>query len=129
MPRAQCPAFLGFRAVYVFVTQTEGKELPTLTEVQGDVSGYREWLVQFVASQGIELNYSEKIGSAKDLSHGGKITCCLACSPPRNSPRLSMRSATYVAQRFMCRSLLGGLENAPSRADKRHITWRGEAGE
>src|SRR5450755_1083736 len=33
----------GFRGVYVFdVTQTEGKELPTLTEVNGDVSGYRE---------------------------------------------------------------------------------------
>src|SRR5580658_8499448 len=30
----------GFRAVYVFdVSQTEGKELPTLTEVNGDVSG------------------------------------------------------------------------------------------
>ena len=48
----------GFRAVYVFdITQTEGKELPTLNEVEGDVSGYRERLVQFVASQGIELNY------------------------------------------------------------------------
>jgi hypothetical protein len=32
----------GFRAVYVFdVSQTEGKDLPELTEVQGDVSGYR----------------------------------------------------------------------------------------
>src|SRR5881296_607172 len=32
----------GFRGVYVFdITQTEGKELPALTEVNGDVSGYR----------------------------------------------------------------------------------------
>ena len=32
----------GFRAVYVFdVSQTEGKDLPALTEVKGDVSGYR----------------------------------------------------------------------------------------
>jgi hypothetical protein len=39
----------GFRAVYVFdISQTEGRELPTLTEVQGDVSGYRERLVKFV---------------------------------------------------------------------------------
>src|SRR5208282_4843279 len=31
----------GFRGVYVFdVTQTEGKELPMLTEVNGDVTGY-----------------------------------------------------------------------------------------
>jgi hypothetical protein len=29
-----------FRAVYVFdISQTEGKELPTLTEVHGDMSG------------------------------------------------------------------------------------------
>src|SRR5260370_38750274 len=32
----------GFRAVYVFDTQTDGKDLPTLTDVNGDVSGYRE---------------------------------------------------------------------------------------
>ena len=42
----------GFRAVYVFdVCQTEGKYLPALTEVQGDVSGYRERLAKFVESQ------------------------------------------------------------------------------
>jgi hypothetical protein len=72
----------GFRAVYVFdITQTEGKELPTLNEVEGDVSGYRERLVQFVGSQGIELNYSERIGPAKGLSHGGKITLLLGMQP------------------------------------------------
>jgi hypothetical protein len=65
----------GFRAVYVFdINQTEGKDLPTLTEVQGDVSGYRERLVKFVECQGIRLNYSDKIAPAKGLSHGGKIT-------------------------------------------------------
>jgi len=71
----------GFRAVYVFDNQTEGKELPSLTEVQGDVSGYRERLGQFVASQGIELNYSERIGPAKGLSHDGKITLLLGMQP------------------------------------------------
>jgi hypothetical protein len=72
----------GFRAVYVFdITQTEGKELPTLNEVEGDVSGYRERLVLFVASRGIELNYSERIGPAKGLSHGGKITLLLGMQP------------------------------------------------
>jgi hypothetical protein len=49
--------------------------------VQGDVSGYLERLVQFVASQGIELNYSERIGPAKGLSHGGKITLLLGMQP------------------------------------------------
>jgi N-terminal domain of anti-restriction factor ArdC len=71
-PQAQ---LYGFRAAYIFdINQTEGEELPTLTEVQGNVSGYRERLVKFVEAQGIELNYSEEIGPAKGLSLGGKIT-------------------------------------------------------
>jgi hypothetical protein len=73
---------VGFRAVYVFdISQTEGKELPTLTEVQGDVSGYRERLFEFVQSQGVELNYSERIAPAKGLSHGGKITLLSGMQP------------------------------------------------
>ena len=54
--KAASAQLYGFRAVYVFdVSQTEGKDLPTLTEVRGDVSGYRERLVEFVKSQGAEL--------------------------------------------------------------------------
>jgi len=46
----------GFRAVYVFdISQTEGKEFPTLAEVNGDVSGYRERLFKFVEAQSVEL--------------------------------------------------------------------------
>ena len=72
----------GFRAVYVFdVTQTEGKELPTLTEVNGDVSGYRERLFKFVESQSVELSFSERIAPAKGLSHGGKITLLSGMQP------------------------------------------------
>jgi len=72
----------GFRAVYVFdINQTEGKDLPTLTEVQGDVSDYRERLAKFVESQGITLNYSDKIAPAKGLSHGGKITLLSGMQP------------------------------------------------
>ena len=72
----------GFRAVYVFdIIQTEGKELPSLTEVQGDVNGYRERLVEFVESQNITLNYSERIAPAKGLSHGGKITLLSGMQP------------------------------------------------
>jgi len=72
----------GFRGVYVFdITQTEGKEVPALTQVQGDVSGYRERLFKFVDAQGVELNYSERIGPAKGLSHGGKITLLLGMQP------------------------------------------------
>jgi antirestriction protein ArdC len=78
-PQAQ---LYGFRAVYVFdLSQTEGKDLPALTEVQGDVSGYRERLVKFVEAQSIELRYSDEIGPAKGLSHGGKITLLSGMQP------------------------------------------------
>ena len=78
-PQAQ---LYGFRAVYVFdISQTEGKDLPALTEVQGDVSGYRERLVKFVEAQSIELRYSDKIGPAKGLSYGGKITLLSGMQP------------------------------------------------
>jgi antirestriction protein ArdC len=78
-PEAQ---LYGFRAVYVFdISQTEGKELPTLTEVQGDVRGHRERLVKFVEARGITLNYSDTIALAKGLSHGGKITLLSGMQP------------------------------------------------
>jgi len=68
--------------VYVFdISQTEGKDLPMLTEVQGDVSRYRERLVKFVESRGITLTYSDEIGPAKGLSYGGKITLLCGMQP------------------------------------------------
>ncbi len=78
-PQAQ---LYGFRAVYVFdISQTEGRDLPTLTTVQGDVSGHRERLFKFVEAQGIELSFSERIAPAKGLSHGGKITLLSGMQP------------------------------------------------
>jgi len=75
-------ALYGFRGVYVFdISQTEGKDLPSLTEVQGDVSGHRERLVKFVEAHGITLNYSDKIAPAKGLSYGGKITLLSGMQP------------------------------------------------
>lgn len=72
----------GFRAIYVFdISQTEGKELPTLTDVRGDVSGYRERLVRFVKSRGITLTYSDEIAPAKGMSHAGKITLLTGMQP------------------------------------------------
>jgi hypothetical protein len=49
--------------------------------VQGDVSGYRERLVKFVEFRGITLTYSDEIGPAKGVSHGGKITLCCGMQP------------------------------------------------
>ena len=81
---------------YTFSTsgKREGKDLPALTEVNGDVSGYRECLLKFVEAQSVELSFSEKIAPAKGLSHGGKITLLSGMQPAEESPRLSMRSPT-----------------------------------
>ena len=72
----------GFRAVYVFdISQTEGKELPVLTEVQGEVADYRERLRKFVERQKIKLYYSEKIAPAKGFSKGGTVTLLSGMQP------------------------------------------------
>jgi antirestriction protein ArdC len=66
---------LGFRAVYVFdVEQTEGPEIPKLgNTVKGDVGDRLERLVEFTHTQGIKLEYSERIAPAQGLSYGGMI--------------------------------------------------------
>jgi hypothetical protein len=96
----------GFRAVYVFdVSQTEGKDLPTLTDVQGDVNGYKERLFDFVKSQGIELNYSERIAPAKGLSHGGKITLLTGMQPAEEFSTLAHEIAHELLHRGERRTL------------------------
>jgi hypothetical protein len=87
------------------VTQTEGKELPALTEVQGDVSGYRERLFAFVKSQGIEMKYSESIAPAKGLSHGGKITLLPGQSPAEEFATLAHELAHEMLHRGERRTL------------------------
>jgi hypothetical protein len=136
----------GFRAVYIFdISQTEGKDLPSLTEVHGDVSGYRERLVKFVKAQSIELSYSEKIGPAKGLSHGGKITLLSGMQPAEEFSTLvheighemlhrgerrtlttkTVRETEAEAVSFVV-CLAIGLENGSSAADYIQI-WNGDA--
>ena len=69
------PVLVGFRAVYVFdVSQTGGAELPDLKErVKGEVGQYRERLIDFTITQGIELEFKESIAPALGMSYGGKI--------------------------------------------------------
>ncbi len=65
---------IGFRPVYVWdVSQTEGKELPTIDEVNGDVTGQLPRLIEFVKQQGVKLEYADKIAPAKGVSYGGAI--------------------------------------------------------
>jgi hypothetical protein len=73
---------IGFRGVYVFdVSQTEGKELPNLTEVQGEVGDRLERLKAFVEGNAIKLFYSERIAPAKGTSSGGTITLLEGMQP------------------------------------------------
>ena len=74
--RTQNQAVLvGFRSTYVFdVTQTEGKDLPALSErVTGNVGEYRERLLDFISAQGIQLEFKESIAPALGMSYGGRI--------------------------------------------------------
>jgi antirestriction protein ArdC len=65
----------GFRSAYVFdVSQTEGKDLPELSErVTGDVGESRKRLVDFILAQGIQLEFKESIAPALGMSYGGRI--------------------------------------------------------
>ncbi len=68
------PVLVGFRAVYIFdVSQTEGKELPGMDGVKGEVGEHRDRLVDFITAQGIELEFNERIAPAMGMSYGGKI--------------------------------------------------------
>jgi hypothetical protein len=66
---------VGFRSAYVFdVSQTEGKDLPELSErVTGNVGEYRERLLDFISAQGIQLEFNESIAPAVGMSYGGRI--------------------------------------------------------
>ncbi len=66
---------LGYRTCGVFdVSQTEGKPLPSIGQVQGDARHYGEKLCAYALSLGIRLEYSEAIAPARGISEGGKIT-------------------------------------------------------
>ena len=74
-PAQKRPVLVGFRSAYVFdVAQTEGQELPELdSKVSGDVGEYRERLLNFTISQGIQIEFNEAIAPALGMSYGGRI--------------------------------------------------------
>lgn len=73
--KTERPQLTGFRSAYVFdVSQTEGKDLPTLeSRISGDAGANRDRLFAFIERQGIELFYSDSIAPALGMSYGGKI--------------------------------------------------------
>jgi hypothetical protein len=116
-----------------------------LTEVQGDTGGHRERLVKFVESQGVTLNYSERIGPAKGLSHGGKITLLTGLQPAEEFSTLVHEIAHEMLHRGERRTLTSkqvreteaeavafvvcqaiGLETGTASQDYIHL-WQGNA--
>jgi antirestriction protein ArdC len=72
--RQNVPILVGFRAAYVFdVSQTEGEELPVHARVSGDAGANRDRLIDFINTQGIKLEFDERIAPAIGVSYGGKI--------------------------------------------------------
>jgi len=63
-----------FRAVYVFdVVDTDGRPLPELGDAEGDPCGHTERLKEFIASRGIQFEYSDSIYPAQGQCSPGKI--------------------------------------------------------
>lgn len=70
------------KPVYVFdVSQTEGKELPRLATISGEIDGHTNQLKAFIASKNIILEYASNLGGALGVSQGGKIACLEGLSP------------------------------------------------
>jgi hypothetical protein len=64
----------GFRAAFVFdVEQTEGKSLPEFSKTTGNPREFADKLKEFVAKQGISVEYDKSIAPAQGVSFGGKI--------------------------------------------------------
>lgn len=65
---------LGFRRVYVWdESQTEGAPLPEPEKVTGEVGAYFDRLREYIAAQGITLEYSESIAPALGAAFGTTI--------------------------------------------------------
>ena len=65
---------VAFRTACIFdVSQTDGKPLAEFAKVNGDPGEYTERLRGLIAAKGIDLEYSNAIGSAKGLSAKGMI--------------------------------------------------------
>jgi len=96
---------VGFRAAYVFdISQTDGHELPEIGSVNGDPREHRERLANFIAKQGITLEYSEVIAPARGTSSGGNITLLPGQSPAEEFATLAHEVAHEMMHKTERRS-------------------------
>lgn len=74
--------FTSFRVVHVFdIKQTEGNELPVLTELLGDPGEAHELLIQVYRTLGIEIVHETLQKGALGSSRGGRVTLSVGMSP------------------------------------------------
>ena len=63
-----------FRSVCVFdVAQTEGRPLPEFAQASGEPGEFTSRLMEFAAEQGIQVEFSDAVGSVHGMSAGGRI--------------------------------------------------------
>ncbi len=73
----------GFRVVHVFdISQTEGDELPSLTQPTGSAAQWIEPVERLIESKGIDLKYGLLGGGAYGASSVKKITVLSGLKPP-----------------------------------------------
>src|SRR5260221_1925274 len=90
----------GFRAAYVFdVRQTDGKEFPQIGIMQADPGQNRDRLRSFADAQGISIEYSSEMASARGTSSGGRITLLPSQSPAEESSTLAHELAHELLHR------------------------------
>ncbi len=95
----------GFRAAHVFdVSQTDGEPLPEFATVKGDPQDAMARLKDFIAAQGISLEYDSRIAPAKGMSSGGKITLLPDLSPAEHFSVLAHEVAHELLHRGERRS-------------------------
>jgi N-terminal domain of anti-restriction factor ArdC len=65
---------VGFRGIHVFAEEdTSGQPMPQLSRCTGDPAAFAVRLKQFVASRGVQLEYTEQIRPAYGMCSAGKI--------------------------------------------------------
>ena len=90
----------GFRTAYIFdIADTDGAELPTFATVSGDPQHYTERLKEFIAANGITLEFDNGIAPARGLSKGGTIVLLPDLSPAETTSVLAHEVAHELLHR------------------------------
>lgn len=71
-----------FTTAWVFdISQTEGRELPSIGKRTGDPGIYQSRLFEFASSKGIAVSWCDDLNGAKGVSRGGKIQLLSSLTP------------------------------------------------